>query len=200
MYFSRASYTQEKLEDYFSKSQCLAGKDDTDLYVLCVQCFEVCMYVYICIEILKLKLIIQDKHYKNVEKTKELAQVCQDLLEEHKDEYIHTTADFTIPYFNLIATLRFCLSQFSDVLCEWCKSGGIDFPEKWLKVLQTVKQLFSSMKNKYPAEYFIKYTIRQHSIQLFNQLKLCKNPSLDWIIPDNLKGKEEKVSNLFTHT
>ena len=37
----------EKLESYFARSQKLADKNDTDLHVLCVQCFEVCDYTLI---------------------------------------------------------------------------------------------------------------------------------------------------------
>lgn len=64
-----------------------------------------------------------------------------------------------------------------------------------MKVLKTVEQFFSSPKGNYPAEYFIKYIVRQHCIQLFNYLKACEKPSFDWIIPDHLKSKEESVSN-----
>ena len=115
------------------------------------------------------------------------------------DEYVHqTVADFSIQYFNSVATLRFCLSQFADILHGWCLSGE-QFPEEWLIVLQTVKQLFNSPRGKYPAEYFIKYIVRQHGIQLLNQLKVCEIPSFDWIIPDHLKGKEERVSECMFH-
>ena len=109
------------------------------------------------------------------------------------DEY-KTVAPFTIQYFNSIATLRFCLSKFSDILCEWCKGEENQFPEEWLKVLETVKQLYNSPRSKYPTEYFIKYIVRQHGIQLFNQLKKCNNPSFDWIIPEHLSDKNESVS------
>ena len=136
----------------------------------------------------------QDKHYKNIEKTEELAQNCLDLLQAHMKEYVNTVV-FTVKYFNSIATLRFCLSKFSDVLCEWCRSKEKQqFPKEWLEVLQTVKRLFNLPKSKYPAEFFIKCIVRQHGIKLFNQLKMCEDPSLDWIIPDHLKNKEENVS------
>ena len=134
-------------------------------------------------------------------------------------EYTHTNAVFTIKYFKLIATIRFCLSQFSDILCEWCRSKRKteeekqfpeedkqfpekqkekQFPEEWSKVLQIVKRHFNSQRCKYPAEYFIKYIVRQHGIQSFNQLKTCEEPSFEWIMPDHLKSKEENVSK-FMH-
>ena len=145
----------------------------------------------------------QDKHYKSIEKTEELAQKCLDLLQTLMKEYEHvnTVALFTAKYFSSIATFRFCLSQFSDALCAWCRGKEKQqFPEKWLEVLQIVKRLFNLPKGKYPAEFFIKYIVRQHGIELFNQLKKCEEPSFDWIIPEHLKGKEESVSKslLFT--
>ena len=110
-------------------------------------------------------------------------------------EYVNTVALFTVKYFNAIAALRFCLSQFSDALCEWCKSKEKqEFPEKWLEVLQTVKRLFNLPRSKYPAEFFIKYIVRQHGIKLLSQLKICEEPSFDWIIPEHLRSKEESVS------
>ena len=136
--------------------------------------------------------ITQDKHYKNKEKTIG-AEDCLELLKTHMDEY-QIVPVFTVRYFYSIATLRFCLSQFSDILYDWYDDDGKPFPEEWLKVLQTVQQLFNSPKGNYPAEYFIKYTVRQHCIQLFNHLKTCVNPSFDWIVPDHLKSKEEDVS------
>ena len=111
------------------------------------------------------------------------------------DEY-GTVAVFTVQYFNSIATLRFCLSQFSDFLYDWCTSGDKAIPEKWLEVLKTVKQLYNSPRSKHPTEYFIKYIVRQHGIQLFNQLKMCKDPSFDWIIPEHLNDNKENVSNM----
>ena len=140
-----------------------------------------------------LNLCAQDKHYKSIEQTKELAEHCLSLLKTQMDEYT-TVAPLTIQYFNSIATLRFCLSKFSDFLCEWCKSEDKSFPEEWLKVLEMVKQLYSSPRSKYPTEYFIKYIVRQHGIQLFNQLKKCNDPSFDWIIPEHLNDKNESVS------
>ena len=110
------------------------------------------------------------------------------------DEY-QIVSVFTVRYFNSIATIRFCLSQFSDILYDWYDGHNKPFPEEWLKVLETVKQLFNSPKGNYPAEYFIKYIVRQYCIQLFNHLKACEKPSFDWIIPDHLKSKEENVSN-----
>ena len=151
------------------------------------------MYVVTCIVMLCVKYFTQDKHYKNKEKTIG-AEDCLELLKTHMDEY-QIVPVFTVRYFNSIATIRFCLSQFSDILYDWYDSGGKPFPEEWLKVLQTVEQLFNSPKGNYPAEYFIKYIVRQHCVQLFNHLKTCKKPSFDWIIPDHLKSKEENVSN-----
>ena len=43
----RADYMWKKLESYFAKSQMLADQNDTDIHVLCVQCFEVCDYYVI---------------------------------------------------------------------------------------------------------------------------------------------------------
>ena len=136
----------------------------------------------------------QDKHYKNIEHTKDVAQNCLELLKTHMDEYIHTDKVFSIQYFNSIAALRFCLSQFSDALHQWCVSGEQQFPKEWLEVLQAVKQLVNLPRSKYPAEYFIKYIVRQHGIQLFNQLKMCEDPSFSWIIPEHLKSKKQRVS------
>ena len=122
-----------------------------------------------------------------------LAKDCLELLKEHMDEY-RTVQPSTIQYFKSIATLRFCLSQFSDVLYEWYTADEKQFPEEWLKFHQAVEELFSSPRGNYPAEYFIKCIVRQHCIQLFNHLKTCENPSFDWIIPNHLKSKEENVS------
>ena len=134
----------------------------------------------------------------NIEKSKVAAENCLELLKTHKNEYLAVPVfTVTVQYFYSIATLRYCLSQFSEFLCKWCRSDGKPFPKKWLEVLQTVKQLFNSPKGKYPAEYFIKYIVRQHGMQLFNKLKMYKNPSLDWIIPDHLKRKEENVSKYY---
>ena len=141
----------------------------------------------------KLNLYTQDKHYKGTEQTKESAKHCLSLLKAQMDEYA-TVALFTIQYFNSIATLRFCLSKFSDFLCEWCENEDKPFPEEWLKVLETVKQLYNSPRSKYPTEYFIKYIVRQHGIQLFNKLKKCNDPSFNWIIPEHLSEKTESVS------
>lgn len=137
---------------------------------------------------------MQDKHYKDIEHTEKVAQTCLDLLKTHMDEYLHTEKVFSIQYFNSIATLRFCLSQFSDVLHQWCRHEDKQFPKEWLEVLQTVIQLVNSPRSKYPAEYFIKYIVRQHGIQLLNKLKVCKDPSFNWIIPEHLKSKEQRVS------
>ena len=110
------------------------------------------------------------------------------------NEYVNTIALFTVKYFDSIATLRFCLSQFSDALCEWCRSNVKEFPKKWLKVLQTVKRLFNLPRSKYPAEYFIKYIVRQHGTQIFDQLRKYEEPSFDWIIPEHLQSKDQSVS------
>ena len=142
-------------------------------------------------------LYTQDKHYKNIERTKELAENCLNLLETNMNEYIHAMEVFTIKYFNVVAAIRFCLSRFSAILYEWCSSSEENqkqFPKEWLETLQTVKRLFSSHKSKYPSEYFIKHIIRQHGIKLFNQLKNCEEPSFQWIVPEHLKNKEESVS------
>ena len=128
-----------------------------------------------------------------MKQTKESAQHCLNLLKAQMDEYT-TVVPFTIQYFDSIATIRFCLSKFSDFLCEWCENGDKHFPEEWLKVLKTVKQLYNSPRSKYPTEYFIKYIVRQHGIQLFNKLKKCNDPSFDWIIPEHLNDKNESVS------
>ena len=141
----------------------------------------------------ELNLYIQDKLYKSIEQTKESAQHCLSLIKAQMDEYA-TVTPLTIQYFNSIATLRFCLSKFSDFLCEWCKSEDKSFPKEWLKVLEMVKQFYNSPRSKYPTEYFIKYIVRQHGIQLFNQLKKCSDPSFDWIIPEHLNDKNESVS------
>ena len=148
-------------------------------------------------EMYELNLYTQDKHYKSIEETKELSQYCLNLLKTQMDEY-KTVVLFTVQHFNSIATLRFCLSKFSDILCEWCESGKMPFPEEWLKVLEGVKELLSynSPRSKYPAEYFIKYTVRQHGIQLFNELKKRSDPSFKWIIPEHLNDKNECVSKL----
>ena len=138
----------------------------------------------------------QDKHYKDLDRTKEMAENCLNLLETNMNEYVHTMELFTIKYFNVIAAIRFCLSQFSGILYEWCgnEENQTEFPKEWLETLQTVKRHFSSHKSKYPAEYFIKHIIRQHGIKLFNQLRMCEEPSFQWIIPEHLKNKEESVS------
>ena len=121
------------------------------------------------------------------------AEDCLELLTTHVDEYLSVPV-FTVRYFNSIASLRFCLSQFSDILYDWYTSDEKLFPKEWLKVLQSVEQLFNSPRGGYPAEYFIKYIVRHHCIQLFNHLKMCKDPSFDWVVPNHLKSKEENVS------
>ena len=135
----------------------------------------------------------QDEHYKSIENTKESAHYCLNLLKTQMKEYVKVP-DFTIKYFNSIAALRFCLSQLSDFLCEWCASGGKAFPDQWLEVLEAVKQLYNSPRSKYPAECFLKYIVRQHGIQLFNQLKICEDPPFDWIVPEHLNSKEQNVN------
>lgn len=55
-----------------------------------------------------------------------------------------------------------------------------------LKYVQT--EIFCSPEGNYPAEYFVKYIIRQHGIEKFNLLKV----SYDWIALKHFK--EHRVS------
>ena len=41
----------DSLKHYFDKSRQLAEKNDKDLYVLCTQCFEVCVQIMEYIDI-----------------------------------------------------------------------------------------------------------------------------------------------------
>ena len=140
----------------------------------------------------------QDKHYKGIEQTKNLAQHCLNLLKVQMAKYTADTP-LSIQYFKSIATIRFCLSKFADFLCEWCENGGKVFPEEWLGVLNTVEDLYESPKSKHPTEYFIKYIVRQHGVQSLNKLKKCNDPSFKWIIPKHLNDKSESVSKFSVH-
>jgi len=55
--------------------------------------------------------------------------------------------------------------------------------------MEYIAVMFSLPKGKYPAEYFVKYIVRQHGVEIFSALR----KSYPWIIPDHLKGKEEKA-------
>ena len=55
----RADDAWKRLETYFDRSRHLAEGNDTDLHVLCIQCFEVRTYI------VKLHIIISGTIYDN---------------------------------------------------------------------------------------------------------------------------------------
>jgi len=136
----------------------------------------------------------QDELHKHAAGQSETAEMIEMCLRKNFDEYTHSYGWFSIDNLMAIATLRYYLSQLVNVLCKLPQSGTMEtFPKDWKDTLDYTQTIFCLPKGKYPAEYFVKYIIRQYGVERFNELKR----SYPWIVPEHLKSKEENSVSVF---
>ena len=136
-------------------------------------------------------IILQDELHKHAASETETTEKC---LKENFEEYIHSYGLFSINNLMAIAKLRYHLSQLAIALCKLPQNGAVETsPKDWKDTLEYVQAIFHEPKGKYPAEYVVKFIIRQYGIERFNELKT----SYPWIVPEHLKSKEENSVSVF---
>ena len=143
--------------------------------------FLTCVYV---------TFLLQDEHYKSVvryNETKEVAEKCLYLLKNNFDK---SCSIFSVEKIKAVAAVRYCLSQLADTLSQLLQNENEKALTKdWKEVVEYIQGKFTLLEAKYPAEYFIKYIVRQYGIEVFSTLRI----SYPWIVPEQLDSKKPKV-------